>query len=124
MRYEPKAEKNCLGFWTDEKDWAEWKFDITSPGKFKVTVVQGCGGGNGGSEVAVLINDQTLKFTVDETGGFQNWKERDLGTVDLKEIAEHKLAIKPINRTGKAVMDIQKIVSDTCERLSFQANNG
>ena len=110
MRYEPKTEKNCLGFWVHEDDWAEWEFDVTSPGKFKIEVFQGCGGKNGGSEVAVLINDKTIKFEVEDTGGFQNWKSRDLGTVDLAVSGENRIAIKPLNKTGKAVMDIQKIV--------------
>ncbi len=110
MRYEPQEKKNCLGFWVDENDWAEWKFDVSTPGKFKVVVTQGCGPGNGGSEVALLVNDQTVKFTVEDTGGFQNWKDRELGIVDLAEVGEHKLAVKPLKKAGKAVMDIQKIV--------------
>lgn len=110
MRYEPKTEKNCLGYWINQDDWAEWEFDLTSPGKFKLEVVQGCGGDNGGSEVAVLVNGKTVKFKVEDTGGFQNWKTRDLGIVELARIGENKLAIKPLNKTGKAVMDIQKIM--------------
>ncbi len=110
MRYEPKPEKNCLGFWVDEKDWAEWKFDVSSPGKFQVTLTQGCGNGNGGSEVAVLIDGQTFRFTVEETGGFQNWKERELGVVEFKLEGEHKLAIKPLSKAAKAIMDVQKVV--------------
>ena len=47
MRYEPKEEKNCLGYWVDENDWAEWKFEVSSPGKFKLEVYQGCGKGQG-----------------------------------------------------------------------------
>jgi hypothetical protein len=38
MRYEPKPEKNCLGFWTDPADFAEWEFTVDKPGKFKVAV--------------------------------------------------------------------------------------
>lgn len=111
MRYEPKPEKDCLGLWTDEKDWAEWTFDVSRPGKFKVEVVQGCGGeGNAGSEVAVLVNDNTLKFTVVDTGGFQNWKSRDLGTVEIPAGGENKVAIKPLSKKGAAVMDFQKVV--------------
>ena len=110
MRYEPKPEKDCLGFWVDEKDWAEWKFDVNMAGKFTVKVVQGCGDGNGGSEVAVLVNDQTLKFKVEETGGFQNWKTREIGEIEFKHAGEHKVAIKPLSKAGKAVMDVKKIV--------------
>jgi len=110
MRYEPKAVKNCLGFWVDEKDWAEWEFDVSRPGKFKVKLVQGCGGGNGGSEVAVLVDDQVLRFKVEDTGGFQNWKIRELGEVELSVKGDHKLAIKPLQKTGKAVMDVREVL--------------
>lgn len=110
MRFEPKPEKNCLGFWTDADDWAEWTFDVSSPGKFRIELVQGCGEGNGGSEVALLVNDQTFKFQVEETGGFQNWKGRQLGIVEIPHIGEQKVAIKPLTKAGKAVMDVQKVV--------------
>ncbi len=110
MRYEPQEKKNCLGFWLDEKDWAEWNFDVTTPGKFAVSVIQGCGGGNGGSEVAIFVNDQALSFAVEDTGGFQNWKELPLGEVVLAEPGTHKVAVVPRNKAGKAVMDIQRIL--------------
>lgn len=110
MRYEPKPEKNCLGFWTLHEDWAEWNFDISQPGEFEVSIVQGCGPGNGGSEVNVLVNGSTLSFTVEDTGGFQNWKEIEVGKVTLDQIGEQRIAIKPVNKAGKAVMDIQRVI--------------
>ncbi len=109
MRYEPKPEKDCLGMWRSEKDWAEWKFDVNATGKFELTVDYGCGNGNEGSEIAVLVNDQTFKFTVEDTGGFQSWKQVNLGKVDLSIEGENKLAIVPLNKKGKAVMDIKKV---------------
>lgn len=109
MRYEPKAEKNCLGFWSDENDFAEWSFDIHTGGKFKVEVFQGCGDGNGGSEVGFWVNEEQRKFSVEETGGFQNWKSLDLGTVEI-ESGPNTVTIKPLNKTNKAVMDIHKVV--------------
>ncbi|MEM7602647.1 MAG: hypothetical protein AAF357_14675, partial [Verrucomicrobiota bacterium] len=110
MRFEPQEEKNCLGFWTEVEDWAEWVFDVTSPGEFQMSVFYGCGEGSGGSEVAIYINDQTHEFTVEDTGGFQAWKELDLGTVTLGAMGKNKLAIIPRSKAAKAVMDIQKIV--------------
>ncbi len=109
MRYEPKKEKNCLGFWTDQEDFAEWAFNVHSAGKFQLQVVQGCGTGNGGSEVGLWLNDKQHKFTVQETGGFQNWKSLDLGTVELEEGA-NSLTIKPLSKTNKAVMDVHKVL--------------
>ncbi len=110
MRYEPKEEKNCLGFWTEVEDWAEWIFDVTTPGDFQLSVFYGCGDGSGGSEVSIFLNDQTHSFTVEDTGGFQSWKELDLGTVSLDATGKNKLAIIPKSKAAKAVMDIQKLV--------------
>jgi len=110
MRYEPKEEKNCLGFWTDPEDFAEWEFLLTQPGRYKVTVVQGCGAEQGGSLVEVRLGSQKLEFTVEDTGGFQNWKEVEAGVLTIREPGLHRLVIDPVDKKGKAVMDIQKVV--------------
>lgn len=110
MRYEPKPEKNCLGFWTSEDDLAEWEFQNIKPGRYKVSVFHGCGTGNEGSEVAVKLGSQELKFTVKDTGGFQNWQEAQLGEVEIKDKGIHRLVIDPITKARSAVLDVQKVV--------------
>ena len=77
LRYEPLPHKNTLGFWTQADDWASCEFTVTKPGTFTVEVLQGCGKGSGGSEVEVAVGEQTLTFTVEDTGGFQNFKARE-----------------------------------------------
>ncbi|RBP45434.1 hypothetical protein DES53_103433 [Roseimicrobium gellanilyticum] len=109
MRYEPKPEKNCLGFWTEKDDFAEWEFTVTKPGKYAVTVHQGCGAG-GGSKVAVMLGEQKLNFTVKDTGGFQKWAPVNAGEVTISEPGTYRLAVKPETKNGKAIMDIQKVV--------------
>ncbi len=110
MRYEPKEEKNCLGFWIFKDDWAQWEFEVKAPGEFAVTVYQGCGKGNHGSEVAVELGDQRKTFVVKDTGGFQNWEPVELGQMKIDRAGKHRLSIKPVTQAGKAVMDIQKIL--------------
>jgi hypothetical protein len=109
MRYEPKPEKNCLGFWTSEEDFAEWDFETTKPGKYNVVVTQGCGTGNGGSEVAVKLAGQELRFTVKDTGGFQKWEDVMTGQVEIMEAGAQRLVIDPINKANSAIMDVQKV---------------
>ena len=110
MRYEPKTEKNCLGFWTDPKDFAEWEFEVKKPGKYQIVVSQGCGKDNGGSEVLVKVGGQETKFKVEDTGGFQNWKERAVGEIEIKAAGPQRLVVSPVNKTKAAVMDVQKVV--------------
>ena len=110
MRFEPKSEKNCLGYWTSEDDFAEWDFEVTNPGRYKVTVVHGCGTGNEGSEVAVKLGEQELKFNVKDTGGFQKWSEEQVGEVEIKKPGKMRLVIDPVSKAKSAVLDVNKVV--------------
>jgi len=109
MRFEPKPEKNCLGYWTKAADWAEWHFSVHEGGKFTVQLHHGCGTGNEGSEVEVWINDEKRTFKVADTGGFQSWKPVDLGVVELTE-GDHRVVINPLSKAKAAVLDVQKLV--------------
>ena len=76
---------------------------------YEVEIQQGCGKGSGGAEVAVEIDDQTLKFTVQDTGHFQNMILRTIGQVELAA-GKHTLAVKPRTKPGAAVMDLRRVV--------------
>jgi len=106
-RYEPLPYKNTIGFWTKPEDWVSWDFEVAKAGKYEVEVQQGCGGG--GSEVAVEVGGQTLNFTVEGTGHFQNFISRTIGVVDLPE-GKQTLAVKPQTKKGAAVMDLRRVV--------------
>jgi hypothetical protein len=110
MRYEPKAEKNCLGFWSNPDDFAEWSFDVAKPGRYKVAVVHGCASGNEGSQVAVKHDGQELKFTTQDTGGFQKWKEVSVGEIEIKKAGPQRLVIDPVNKVKTAVLDVHKVL--------------
>src|SRR5947209_6989170 len=79
VRYEPKPEKNTIGFWTKKDDWVSWDFTVSQPGTFHLVAMQGCGKGSGGSEVEFTVTPkgadaayaQTLKMTVRVPGGLQ-----------------------------------------------------
>ena len=109
LRYEPLPHKNTLGFWVNKDDYATWEFTVTKPGAFSVEIMQGCGTGNGGSEVNVSVGEQTLSFTVVETGGFQNFQPRDIGTLKLEKPGRYTLTVKPKTKAKAAVMDVRLI---------------
>ncbi len=110
LRYEPQPEKDCLGYWKHAEDWAEWVFDVSAPGTFDVTLHYGCGGGSAGGRAALLLNEHVFEFSVEDTGGFQSWRELRLGAVELKAKGENKLAIVPLELKGAALMDVRKVV--------------
>ncbi len=110
LRYEPAQKKQCLGYWSNPFDWASWDFIVKEPGDYTVTVRQGCGRGHGGSKVSIISGTQKLIFNAEDTGGFQNWKNIDIGSIKLKEPGLNILEVRPLDKKSVAVMDIQEII--------------
>lgn len=108
LRYEPQPFKNTLGWWTQPEDWVRWTVSLPAAGRYTLEILQGCGRGSGGSTVEFAIADQRLVTTVIETGGFQNFTNRFLGTLDLP-IGTHSFTVKPIRKPGLAVMDLREV---------------
>lgn len=109
VQYEPRPVKNTVGYWTNPKDWVSWDFKIRKPGRFEVEVLQGCGKGHGGSRVSVFVNGEKLTFTVEDTGHFQNFKPRIVGTVTILQPGVSTLKIVPIDKKSVAVMDVRQV---------------
>jgi arylsulfatase A-like enzyme len=109
VRYEPVPHKNTLGFWTRVEDSVSWEFTVTRAGEFAVEVLQGCGKGQGGSEVEFDFGEKKLTMPVEDTGGFQNFKARTIGTVTLSEAGRRSLTVRPIRKAGQAVMDLRSV---------------
>ncbi len=116
LRYEPQPEKNTLGYWTRAEDWASWDFEVKQPGRYEVTILQGCGKGSGGATVELRVGEQAIEFTVVDTGHFQNFVPREVGAVELVA-GQATLSVKPKTKPGAAVMDLREItltrVADT-----------
>jgi len=113
LRYEPAEAKQTLGFWTRPTDAAEWTFSIANPGEFEVEVLQGCGRGHGGSAMSVVFNTAAeapakLAFTVEDTGGFQQFCPRVIGRVRLTT-GDHTLRIAPDRIAKGAACDIRQV---------------
>ena len=109
LRYEPQPHKNTVGYWADEKDWCEWTFRVAKPGTYKVLLLQGCGKGQGGSEVKIVAGAASLAFTVEDTGHFQNFVERAAGTVKIEKAGPCTLEIRAVRKAKGAVMDVRQV---------------
>ena len=109
VRYEPPAHKNTLGYWTRRDDWVSWDITLPRTGLYSVEVLQGCGKGSGGSEVEISVGGGRLVFTVEDTGHFQKFVRRNLGTVRVAA-GRTTLEVRPKTKPGVAVMDLREVV--------------
>ncbi len=108
LRYEPQPHKNTLGYWSRAEDWCQWRFQAPA-GRYDVEILQGCGQGHGGSEVALIVGGREIIFTVEETGHFQNFRNRSLGTIELTSAGEQTLQLRPRTKKAGAVMDVRQV---------------
>ena len=83
---------------------------MTKPGTYTVEVLQGCGTSQGGSVVEVVVAGQTMKFTVEDTGGFQQFVARNVGTVKIDKPGRYTLTVVPRSKAKAAVMDVRQVV--------------
>lgn len=109
LRYEPLPHKNTLGYWVRQDDWAEWEFDVRLPGEFAVTALVGCGTGSGGSAVEFVSGERTLRLTVPETGGFQQFQPQDIGRLSFAAPGRYRLEVRATSKPGVAVMDLREV---------------
>ncbi|MCA8998777.1 MAG: hypothetical protein KDA80_17390 [Planctomycetaceae bacterium] len=124
LRYEPQPHKNTVGYWSNPEDWASWQVRFDRIGPYRVDILQGCGTGQGGSEVEVFVRpvyfkgDQgdvgepvdSLKFVVEDTGHFQNFKRREIGEVTIPSAGMYQLEIRPRKKAKNAVMDVREVI--------------
>ena len=105
-----RPTKTRLAIGRNPEDWVSWDVEVVKGGKYEVEIQQGCAGG--GSEVAIEIAGQTIRFVVQDTGHFQNFILRTIGVVDLP-VGHQTLAVKPQDKKGGAVMDLRRVVLRT-----------
>ncbi len=109
LRFEPQSYKDTVGYWVRENDWAEWACLPGRSGNYSVHLRYGCGNGQGGSDIVISVGETKLPFKVEATGGFQKWRDVELGTVQLSAGTKITVAAKPKVKARNAVMDIQQI---------------
>jgi len=110
LKYEDPPHKDTLGFWVNPADWAEWEFEVPAAGTFEVIALVGCGKGSGGSEVELAVDGQAITFKVEETGHFQRFVPRVVGSFKFDKPGKATLTLKAKSKPGAAVMDLRQIV--------------
>ncbi|NJL19546.1 MAG: hypothetical protein HC901_04745 [Bdellovibrionaceae bacterium] len=88
--------KEQIEGWTESKDYVEWVFQISKPGRFKIM-----------AEVA-LEKDSTMTCSVEGqsraqvslegTGGLETFQTRELGTLEIKDAGTHALTLRPVKQ--------------------------
>jgi hypothetical protein len=93
VRYEGGENRDCLGFWLDPKDWVEWPFKVTRPGKYGVSAqIAALGGGS----LVVRLGDQKLTARAPVTGDYGKFENVQLGTLNLPDVGKTSLSVRAV----------------------------
>lgn len=98
-----------IGYWVDKNDWVSWPFQLNLPGKFDVEIVLACDPANTDSEYEIEVAGQKLSGKVENTGSWEKFVSRTLGTVSIDKAGRYTLSVKPTNMPKGAVMNLQSI---------------
>jgi alpha-L-fucosidase len=93
VKYEGGYHRDHLGFWVDPKDWVEWQFTISRPGKFDVSA-EIASPGTGAFTVSTA--GQKLSAKAPRTGDFKKFTTVTLGTLTISKPGKLALAVRPV----------------------------
>ena len=97
-----------LGFWHSPNDHVKWEVNVSRRGKYRVTLDYACDPDSDGNRFALSINGQSLTKTVSASRGWDNYREMDIGDVELQP-GVSEIIIRPIGSIRKALMKLRRV---------------
>lgn len=90
--------------WMTPEDTATWQVRIRKPGRYLVKIEYAAQQEWAGGDYQVSVDEQLLSATVEHTGDWYEYKQFEIGTVDLGEAGQHELTIRPRAETDHYLM--------------------
>jgi hypothetical protein len=103
------AEDENVGYWTNPKDYVEWKLQVRTPGKFQVAVDYACIPQSAGSDYEVVVGGERLPAKVAATGSWRDFRTVSIGSIQIDRAGVATLQVKPVNIGKGAVMNLRNV---------------
>jgi alpha-L-fucosidase len=97
-----------LGFWLDAAAFATWPLLVPAAGEYRVVAEFACKDEAAGAQLALQGGTTVLEHTVAGTGGWQSYREFEIGTVRLSA-GRAELALRARSRPGEAVVNVRAL---------------
>jgi hypothetical protein len=100
-----------IGYWNKSDETAEWPVPRGRRGKFKVLLSYAADNDAGGGDFELSVGDQKLTGHAEPTGGWQKYRDLNVGTVTLERGKEGKVVvIKPTRiDNGRSLMNVRHV---------------
>lgn len=106
LRYHDDLD--LLGPWVVQSDAALWHLQAPASGRYQVQLLHACDDKNAGNEFVIETDLSQLNGKIGSTGGFDQFKEVEIGAVDLKE-GTNRLLMRPTGPLTGELVDLRQI---------------
>jgi hypothetical protein len=106
LRYHDDLD--ILGPWVVQSDAALWHLQAPASGRYQVQLLDACDDKNAGNEFVIETDLSQLKGKIGSTGGFDQFKEVEIGAVDLKE-GTNRLLMRPAGTLTGELVDLRLV---------------
>ncbi len=107
-RYEQGPDRDNIGFWSKADTWVSWDV-VAEAGTYAVEVTYALDGGQGGGEIRVSVDEESLTHAVVDTGGWGKFATRRLGTVRVPRAAAVLISVRPVRVDRSGVVNLQAV---------------
>ena len=81
VKYE--ADRDCLGYWRQKGDMAQWKINVESDGQYRVLIQSSCTGSEAGGSCKLITDESEIDFTIPSTGDWGTFSWQPIALVQL-----------------------------------------
>lgn len=103
------AERDFLGYWTNENAAVTWNLDCRGMGTFEVYAELAAPAEAKGAAWTLAVGDQKLSGVTPSTGGWGNFRRVNIGSLDLDANGKLHCELVPLEIPGEAVMNLRAV---------------
>jgi alpha-L-fucosidase len=97
-----------LGYWLDAAAFATWPLVVERAARYRVVAELACQDASAGAACSLGCAAGKLSFRVVGTGGWQDYRSVDLGTLDLPA-GRHEIELRAVDKPGEAVLNLRAL---------------
>jgi alpha-L-fucosidase len=97
-----------LGYWLDASAFASWPIAGQREGTYRVVAELACKDESAGAKCTLACGDARLTFDVAGTGGWQQYRQVELGTLTLPA-GRAELTLRALSKPGEAVLNLRSL---------------
>jgi uncharacterized protein DUF5077 len=106
---DPRFEDENIGYWTNQNDYVEWKFQVKAPGKFTVSIDYACHSASAGADYEAVVGNRRLQAKVAATASWRDFRLMELGTIEIDRPGVATLQVKPVKLDKGALMNLRNV---------------